>query len=1420
MVLRSSRLLMAVIGFILLFSFALPAKAVVVSDAFLSVSASYSHSVAVRADGTVWTWGDNAFGQLGYETYGAQQVYPRKVPGIAHAVSAAAGGNPNDGGGSAFTVVLVKENGVSRLYSFGSNADHQLGDGTTSGGSTPREVRLSAGAVWSDTNAQAVAAGYDVAGVVMSDGRVMTWGDATAPQLGHAASSYPDYVLGESGSGQLGNIRQLSFGQSHALALNTSGTVQAWGNNNSGQLGDGTTTARAYPAPVRYADGSPLTGVQQIAAGNKHSVALTGGIGYVYGWGSNTYNQLSQNPSNRSDQLHPVTLKQYGYDYQSQSYEYIAVTDASLVGAGGEHTLVSLLDGDWREVYAAGRNNKGQLGAHWEVLTSELRQVNVGGYGEGSDPPTPRGLYGGYQTSFALMNDGHLYGFGENEMGQLGTGGGYGEAQFVPYRLMFTPVAYFYSNYGQFGFMDETNGSEVALSVPQDITEVTISAVTTSPDYGLHNVSASGGAQTQVVDSRSVKVTNLAIGSTLLSLDVQDGVDSAHYTVRIVRAGDTMANLKVGDRILFANRTWFVVNPALGKIATEFPDDYTSKVWSDNASASTSLSGIRFNPNDEQSLAYYLNHTYYDKLTPFHGWMKDENFTAALYNNEMLPAIDSPPPVQARVGLMTKAEFEALYAAGVTEGYYLEGWLLHPVDNGNGTYSAMFGTYSGSVEGLDPGSQYQSYHPVVSLVSGVTVSGGTGTTYDPYVIGNSGGSASSVTNAAVVNSNPWTGQYADLSIRFTPTQALGEGDSIFVSAFPYGFQLEAYAYSSTYYTLAGESGQNHKLENFLKSGHSIVYELDQQQTIQAGQEVTIHFGYDPESFNNPWEAGTYTFGVSTSKDTKPAYVTLVLNDDKALGLSASTGTVTFDGEGQYTVNVPQTTTQLTLTASPPLSSYVHSVSLLGGDASVQWSSGNSAQVTLTGSAYVQFVVKAQNNTMKSYVVHIEKETGSLSSAKELALTSSIGTVQYDNAGAFTVTVPAATPDNTSLSLSATMSPHASMTSVTGNTYTSFSGSTISTRIVGGVNMLAVTVQAQDLSTKTYIVNIIRQPAADLTISLAVYGTHTPVPLTGSTFHYTAGSSDTTVKFQVYGNPSITSLTVSGATYNIVDGVLTFPTLNFGDNSATIQVEGPSGQYIYTLIVSREAALSSPIVVPTDGKIAFSGGVSLTFPAGMLPAGTQLTATPSTVNPPGGTTAAGPILNFTFDRVVQLTAPVQLTLPVTGSVTSPKKAGIFYYNETSSAWEYVPSQVVGGNVTGAVTHFSTYGVLSADTASAPVITKQAVTGTAMTEITLVSATSGASIYYTLDGTDPTANSALYNALSKPKITAGQKVKAIAVKNGMVTSGISELILPDKVDIGAMLVQIKNKVNVIGAPDFTREDVVELLKRIEPRVVLPL
>lgn len=243
----------------------------------VAIAAGAQHVLALKNDGSVWAWGNNAYGQLGDGT-GTDRHAPVQVAGLSNVIAIAAGRHHS---------LAVKSDGS--VWAWGDNSFGQLGDGTTVTSTTPVAVE---GVGGSGTLAGiiAVAAGTDHSLALGSGGAVYAWGGNAHGQLGDGSTSQstvPVRVAAVGGTGTLAGIMAIAAGSQDSVALGTDGVVRAWGYNFAGKLGDGTTIDRPTPVEV-----GSLTNVTVIAAGGAHSLARVHG-GIAYAWGNNLFGQLA-----------------------------------------------------------------------------------------------------------------------------------------------------------------------------------------------------------------------------------------------------------------------------------------------------------------------------------------------------------------------------------------------------------------------------------------------------------------------------------------------------------------------------------------------------------------------------------------------------------------------------------------------------------------------------------------------------------------------------------------------------------------------------------------------------------------------------------------------------------------------------------------------------------------------------------------------------------------------------------------------------------------------------------------------------------------------------------------------------------------------------------------------------------------------
>ena len=286
---------------------------------------------------------------------------------------------------------------------------------------------------------QISAGGYHTC-ALNSSGNVLCWGSGNIGQLGNNStdnSSFPVQVVGpdtnsdNNGDGVLGNIVQISAGDRHTCALNSSGNVLCWGSNGRGQLGDDSTNSRSYPAFVVQSDGSttPLIGVVQLSVGNAHTCALTSAE-TVLCWGWGWFGQLGSSSATSSH-----------FDENDEPILYGVSRDAPLavltqqggsplsgiaqVASGFLNTCVLTLDG---HVKCWGGSYLGALGDNGVAADQSWFPVDVVGEdtdgsdsGDGSLSDIVQ-ITLGNKYACALNAQGKVSCWGNGGNGKLGTG--------------------------------------------------------------------------------------------------------------------------------------------------------------------------------------------------------------------------------------------------------------------------------------------------------------------------------------------------------------------------------------------------------------------------------------------------------------------------------------------------------------------------------------------------------------------------------------------------------------------------------------------------------------------------------------------------------------------------------------------------------------------------------------------------------------------------------------------------------------------------------------------------------------------------------------------------------------------------------------------------------------------------------------
>jgi gliding motility-associated-like protein len=328
------------------------------------VSSGYAHSVAIKQDGTLWTWGSNSNGQLGDGT-NIHKSTPIQI-GIANNWATICAGGSH--------TVAIKNDGT--LWSWGSNSFGQLGDGTNIDKSLPTQIGI-------DNNWKSVCTGELHSVVLKNDGTLWAWGYNTFGQLGDGTYTHKNFPTQINGSN---NWSTIDAGYIYTIAIKTDGSLWTWGMNNWGQSG---TSPNNTPIQIGAA-----TNWAKISAGFYFAVAIKTD-GTLWTWGENNNGQLGDGTFTRTS-----TPAQLG----------IANNWAS-ISSGEFHTVAIKADGT---LWAWGGNSFGQLGDGTNV--DKNFQVSIGSANNWLH------IHSGQSYTIAIKTDGSFWGWGNNAYGALGDG--------------------------------------------------------------------------------------------------------------------------------------------------------------------------------------------------------------------------------------------------------------------------------------------------------------------------------------------------------------------------------------------------------------------------------------------------------------------------------------------------------------------------------------------------------------------------------------------------------------------------------------------------------------------------------------------------------------------------------------------------------------------------------------------------------------------------------------------------------------------------------------------------------------------------------------------------------------------------------------------------------------------------------------
>lgn len=357
---------------------------------------------ALYSGGEAECWGNAAYGLLGSGFRSALTNFsttPLLFEGLTDATAISVGTN--------FACALISD-GTAKCW--GYNGGGGLGNGTMDNSFTPVVVTGLAGAT-------AVAAGASgSACALVSGGAVKCWGFNSFGALGTGSNTGPDSCFGTPCAMTPADVTGVSgatavaVGFQFACALLSGGTIDCWGTNSQGQLGDGLQTYSASPVSV-----SGITNAVAITAGDQHACALLS-TGAVECWGNNDQGQLGMDvttgPESCSSDACSTTPR-----------AVVNISSATAISAGRFTTCALLSDGS---AQCWGNGGEGELG-NGSVAMTKLDPCNQGA-GCSPSPVAVSGLTGataisvGGDVACALLPAGVVQCWGGNTSGELGIG--------------------------------------------------------------------------------------------------------------------------------------------------------------------------------------------------------------------------------------------------------------------------------------------------------------------------------------------------------------------------------------------------------------------------------------------------------------------------------------------------------------------------------------------------------------------------------------------------------------------------------------------------------------------------------------------------------------------------------------------------------------------------------------------------------------------------------------------------------------------------------------------------------------------------------------------------------------------------------------------------------------------------------------
>jgi len=377
----------------------------------IQISGQYGHNLALLSDGTVWSWGYNVYGQLGDGSSGddSNRSEPKQVTDLTDVVAISTG--------EEFSVALKSDGTV---WTWGNGRLGSLGNSKSSKGINTKEMPISDFVALRETFIQpypikveslqdvvSISTGAEHALALKNDGTVWSWGYNRFGQVGvfygenkEKVFDSPVQIIG------LSDVIQVAAGRYHSLAVKKDGTLWAWGRNDFGVMGDGTATEHTQLDADSFIESNnqdryvpqlvkDLKNVVSVKAVDQYYNLATLKDGSVMHWGADPFHVDTSGLSQ-------------GTKVPLNNDLFVGMKEIS---ADSNRVIILKNDGT---VWGRGSNHSGALGngteADNQVFTLNKRLSNI------------TSISGSGAHTIALDNNGQLWGWGANYLGQVAPG--------------------------------------------------------------------------------------------------------------------------------------------------------------------------------------------------------------------------------------------------------------------------------------------------------------------------------------------------------------------------------------------------------------------------------------------------------------------------------------------------------------------------------------------------------------------------------------------------------------------------------------------------------------------------------------------------------------------------------------------------------------------------------------------------------------------------------------------------------------------------------------------------------------------------------------------------------------------------------------------------------------------------------------